>query len=157
MAKGGKSSYFAEERNRNNPNFFNNMKDEDLRKQVSRIIRDIKYGNLESTDFAYFQQQKIISACITESWSRWVRTETVRNALTYYLTVPLASGFVPYPETMNLADERINATNELGSYTNRANVWRICYQTFVDISRGADIPLALQNIIKFDKSLFYDL
>ena len=36
-------SYFAEERGRNkNPNFYINARDEDLRRNVKRIIRDIK-------------------------------------------------------------------------------------------------------------------
>ena len=40
-------SYFAEERGRNNnPNFFVNMRDEDLRRQVKRIIKDMRNNSM---------------------------------------------------------------------------------------------------------------
>ena len=54
-------SYFAEEaRRNNNPNFFVNMRDEDLRRQVKRIVRDMRNSNIEEQDFVYFKNDKII-------------------------------------------------------------------------------------------------
>lgn len=151
------NSYFAEERGRNNnPNFYINMKDEDLRRQVKRIIKDIQRANIDDQDLIYFKADKIISACITESWSQWKSAETNKNALMYYINVPLASGLAPYPN-VNLYEERVNASNELGKLTNKSNLWRIAYQVFTDIANGADVSLSLSNIYKLDKSLFYDL
>ena len=41
-----RQSYFAEKRGRNNdPNFFNRVPMEEIRKNVKRIIRDVKYDN----------------------------------------------------------------------------------------------------------------
>ena len=54
-------SYFADERGRNNnPNFFINMKDEDLRRQVKRIIRDIKNMTIEEQDLNYFKADNFV-------------------------------------------------------------------------------------------------
>ena len=74
-------SYFAEEaRRNNNPNFFVNMRDEDLRRQVKRIVRDMRNSNIEEQDFVYFKNDKIISACLTESYDQWKSAETIKNA-----------------------------------------------------------------------------
>lgn len=157
MARKG-LSYFSEERGRNNnPNFFVNMRDEDIRRQVKRIVRDIKNGIIEEQDLVYFTQDKIISACITESWQQWRSSETIKNALMYYVNVPLAQNSGMVNPNINIWDERVNASNELGKLTNKSNLWKICYQTFIDISNGANIEMALSNIYKLDRSLFYDL
>ena len=150
-------SYFAEERGRNkNPNFYINARDEDLRRNVKRIIRDIKNNNIEEQDLVYFQNDKIISACITESFTQWRTAETIKNALMYYNNTFLITNNVPYPNC-NIWEERIYTSNEMGKYANKANLWNIAYKTFVDISRGADIRLALYNICKIDAKMFYDL
>lgn len=150
-------SYFAEERSRNNnPNFFVNMRDEDLRRQVKRIIKDMRNANIDEQDFIYFTNDKIISACITESFSQWRSAETLKNALTYYFNVPLANGVVPYPN-INLWEERTNVSNELGKLTNKANLWGIAYRVFMDISSGVDIGLAISNLYRIDSRLFYNL
>ena len=150
-------SYFAEERGRNNnPNFFVNMRDEDLRREVKRIIKDMRSSNIEEQDYVYFKNDKIISACLSESYTQWKSAETIKNALTYYFNVPLNNGVLLYP-TINLWEERTNTSNELGKVTNRANLWSIAYRTFLDISNGADVGLAITNLYKIDQRLFYDL
>lgn len=157
MAGRRNMSYFAEERGRNNnPNFFVNMRDEDLRRQVKRIIRDMRNCNIEEQDYVYFKNDKIISACLTESYAQWKSAETIKNALSYYFCVPLANGVLPYP-TNNLWEERTNASNELGKFTNKANLWSIAYRVFLEISNGADIAMAMSNLYKIDQRLFYDL
>ena len=71
MAARKNISYFTEERLRNNnPNFFVNMRDEDLRRQVKRIIKDMRSNTIEEQDYIYFRNDKIISACLTESYSQ---------------------------------------------------------------------------------------
>ena len=150
-------SYFAEEaRRNNNPNFFVNMRDEDLRRQVKRIVRDMRNSNIEEQDFVYFKNDKIISACLTESYDQWKSAETIKNALLYYFNVPLANGTLPYPNA-NLWEERSNASNELGKFTNKSNLWNIAYRIFLDISNGADIGQAISNLYRIDSRLFYDL
>ena len=150
-------SYFTEERLRNNnPNFFVNMRDEDLRRQVKRIIKDMRSNTIEEQDYIYFRNDKIISACLTESYSQWKSAETIKNALAYYFSVPLSNGTVLYP-TINLWEDRTNASNELGKFTNKANLWNIAYRTFLDISNGADVGMAISNLYKIDQRLFYDL
>ena len=150
-------SYFAEERSRNNnPNFFKNMSSSDLRRQVKRIIKDIRNGSIELQDLVYFTQDNIISACITESYDQWKSAETIKNALAYYFNVPLANGVLPFP-TVNLWEERTIVSNELGKVTNKATLWSIAYRTFLDISNGADIGSAISNLYKIDSRIFYDL
>ena len=150
-------SYFAEERGRNNnPNFFVNMRDEDLRRQVKRIVRDMRNSNIEEQDYVYFKNDRIISACITESYDKWKSAETIKNALAYYFNVPLANGVLPFPN-VNLWEERTIVSNELGKVTNKATLWSIAYRTFLDISNGADIGTAISNLYKIDSRIFYDL
>lgn len=150
-------SYFAEKRGReNNPNFFVNMRDEELRRDVKRIVRDMRNSNIEEQDYVYFKNDKIISACITESYDQWKSAETIKNALSYYFNVPLTNGALPYPN-VNLWEERTIVSNELGRMTNKAALWNIAYKIFIDISNGADIGAAISNLYKIDSRLFYDL
>ena len=156
MARKG-ISYFAEETGRNNnPNFYVNMRDEDLRRQVKRIVRDMRNSNIEEQDYIYFKNDRIISACITESYEQWKSAETVRNALAYYFNVPLSNGMLPYPN-INLWEERTTVSNELGKVTNKATLWSIAYRIFFDISNGADIGASISNLYKIDSRIFYDL
>ena len=92
MAARKNISYFTEERLRNNnPNFFVNMRDEDLRRQVKRIIKDMRSNTIEEQDYIYFRNDKIISACLTESYSQWKSAETIKNALAYYFRTIISS------------------------------------------------------------------
>ena len=147
-------SYFADERGRNNnPNFFINMKDEDLRRQVKRIIRDIM--TIEEQDLNYFKADKILSACLSESYIQFKEAETLLNALTSYINGPLAFG--PLDPRINIWEERNNASNIISKVSNRLIVWRTAYYIFTEIQQGAEIHLALSNILALDKKLFYDL
>ena len=149
-------SYFADERGRNNnPNFFINMKDEDLRRQVKRIIRDIKNMTIEEQDLNYFKADKILSACLSESYIQFKEAETLLNALTSYINGPLAFG--PLDPRINIWEERNNASNIISKVSNRLIVWRTAYYIFTEIQQGAEIHLALSNILALDKKLFYDL
>lgn len=149
-------SYFADERGRNNnPNFFINMKDEDLRRQVKRIIRDIKNMTIEEQDLNYFKADKILSACLSESYIQFKEAETLLNALTSYVNGPLAFG--PLDPRINIWEERNNASNIISKVSNRLIVWRTAYYIFTEIQQGAEIHLALSNILALDKKLFYDL
>ena len=125
-------SYFADERGRNNnPNFFINMKDEDLRRQVKRIIRDIKNMTIEEQDLNYFKADKILSACLSESYIQFKEAETLLNALTSYINGPLAFG--PLDPRINIWEERNNASNIISKVSNRLIVWRTAYYIFTEV------------------------
>ena len=62
-------SWFAEERKRNNnPNFYDKMDARDLERNVKRIVRDMRNGNIDEQDYIYFSNLRIISACINVSY-----------------------------------------------------------------------------------------
>ena len=150
-------SSFAEERSRNrNPNFYVNVRDEDLRRNVKRIIRDIKNNNIEDQDLVYFQNDRIISACITESTAQWRSAETIKNALMHYNNTVLIPNNLPYV-SCQIWDERANVCNELGKYANKASLWGIACKVFMDIANGGNIRNNLYNICKVDAKVFYDL
>lgn len=153
-------SYFAEERSRNNnPNFFKNMSSSDLRRQVKRIIKDIRNGSIELQDLVYFTQDNIISACITESYAQWKSAETIQNALMYYNSSYLCHASQnQIVGSNNVWIERTNVANELGKFANKANVWNRAYIAFYNIKENImPIQEALGIIYSLDKSLFYDL
>lgn len=149
-------SYFAEERSRNNnPAFFNNMRLQDLRTKVKRIIKDIKNDNIIDNDLIYFTNTNVISALIQESEANWSTNETIKNALIYYYNNALFNNIAPPNSTIN--QEIVNVTNEITAAMNRAMLWRVCYVTFVNISNGYDIKECLRNIQCLNKNLFYNL
>ena len=151
-------SYFAE--NRNDPNFYVRMRDEDLRRQVKRIVKDMRNALIDEQDYTYFTSDKIISACITESYKQWKTAEATRKALTHYFNVVLAQqGMVQYPN-VNIYEERNIVGNELAKVTNRAALWQTAYHIFNDITNcttTAQIGAAISNLYGFDIRLFYDL
>lgn len=149
-------SYFAEERLRNNnPNFFMQRREDELRKQVKRIIRDIKNNTIEQQDLNYFKNDRIISACIEESYKNFIESFTMINALTHYINTVLTTNIPTLG--LNVPQERVNASNLITAYNNKLIVYRIAYYAFLDIGRGGDIMMALSNIVQLDKKLFYDL
>ena len=103
MAKN--QSYFAEERNRSNPHFYNKMKEIDIRRKVKRIVQDVFRGNIEDQDLVYFTNKQIISACVVESFEQWKYAYTIQKALMYYNAGPLASGQVAF-QNDNIYDEK---------------------------------------------------
>ena len=150
-------SYFAEERGRNNnPNFFIQKKDEELRKQVKRIIRDIKNDCIEDQDLTYFKNDRIISACLYESYRQWKESETLINSLMHYMNTVLSMNS-PRNQFINVWEERTNASNLIQSLNKKVVIWRVAYFVFSDISNNCDIRGSLINIVNLDKSLFYDL
>lgn len=162
-------SYFAEERQRNNnPNFFLRMKDEDLRRNVRRIIRDIRNGSIEEQDLIYFKNDKIISACITESYQQFRSAEVIMTSLMMKFkalnNVPVGTEIIYSDMLMcngtnasNIWEERSVISNEMGKYSNKMTLWNLAYKTFMDISNGYDISQCLYNLTLVDNKIFYDL
>lgn len=153
-------SYFAEEtRRNNNPRFYVNMKQEDLMRQVKRIIRDIKNGIIEENDLKYFTASSIINACINESKNQWDTAKAVLDAFNYYVNGPLMYG--PIHPGINIYDQRRIISEEIDKNTKREIVWRNAYILFTSINEynmyGYDIHMLLNNFAGLDSKLFYDL
>lgn len=151
-------SYFAEERMRNNnPNFFNTMKMQDLENKVPRIVKDIKNDLIEDIDLIYFRNNNVLSALLNVSYRNWSMNETIKNGMMHYMNTALMNRMeVP---GNSIWDEKVNTANCISLATNKALLWRVCYETFVTISRyeEVDIRQSLQVIMSIDKKLFYDM
>ena len=79
-------SYFAEKRGQNNdPNFFNRVPLDEIRKNVKRIIKDIKFDMIQDQDFNYFHNPQIIQACIAEAQENYTSCVTICNSLNFYI------------------------------------------------------------------------
>lgn len=150
-----RQSFFAEKRaSNNNPNFFNNMDVDEIRKSVKRIIRDIKYDNIAPQDYLYFSNEKVLSACITESFTQYQSAAVLVNALSYYINDGLRSGFVPH-KTSDIYQERAMASNEQTKQNIRCYMWLQFYQMFDAIRKGAEIVSTLKNIQLLDFNVNY--
>lgn len=142
-----KQSYFAEMRStNNNPNFFKNMKIEDLRRSVKRIIKDIKYDNIVETDYSYFLNENIMEACLQESLAQWKSANTLTNALNFYVNDYLRVGYMPY-KNFDMTQEMAIAASEQNKQNEKASMWSIIYYIFKAIRYdGAEIRTELAKI-----------
>ena len=162
-------SYFAEERQRNNnPNFYVRMRDDELRRNVKRIIRDIRNGVIDPQDFIYFKNDKIISACITESYQQYRSAEIIMTSLMMKFkslnNIPTGIDVIYSDMLMcngtnasNIWEERSVISNEMGRFSNKMTLWNTAYKVFMDISNGYDVQQCLYNLTLIDAKLFYDL
>lgn len=148
-----RNSFFAEKRlGNNNPNFFNNMTVEEIRKNVKRIIRDIKYDNILEQDYIYFRNDKVISACLLESRYQFIRASVCANALGFYINDCLQYGITPY-KTTNINVERLNAVNEQKIQNNKAFMWHEINAIFeVAAQPNSDLSI-LKNIATLNMNL----
>lgn len=148
-----RQSYFAEMRSiKNDPNFFNRMSIDEIRRSVKRIIRDIKSNNIIDQDYLYFSNKNVISACLHESYVQWYSAGVVVNALNYYINDGLNSGYKPFKNT-DIRVEMTKASNEQIKQNNRCYVWMSIYGLFYSIYyNNAEIISTLKNIqnMKFD-------
>jgi hypothetical protein len=142
----GRLSYFAEKREReNNPNFFNQCNISEIRKNVKRIIRDIKYGVIQEQDYTYFMNERILSACLHEANDQYVAATILVNALNYYINNGLNSGYKPYPNS-NTIKERLDASEQQKLQNSRSYTWLNIYRMFEAIYYGAEIKSTLKPI-----------
>ena len=146
----GRQSYFAEKRGQNNdPNFFNRIPLDEIRKNVKRIIKDIRFDMIQEQDYNYFHSSQIIQACIAEAEANWSSSITICNSLNYYIYEGLNRGIKPFP-SFNIFEERIRASNEQVAYNIRAKHWETILKMFIEISKGADIISTLMPIRMID-------
>lgn len=145
-----RSSYFAEKRGQNNdPNFFNRVPLDEIRKNVKRIIRDIRFDMIQEQDYIYFHNSQILQACIFEAQQNYITSATICNALNFYINECLNRGCKPFPSN-SIVEERIRASNEQIIQNIRCKHWYNIWQMFLAISYGNDIILSLTPIKMID-------
>ena len=143
-------SYFAEKRGQNNdPNFFNRMPIDEIRKNVKRIIKDIRFDLIQEQDYNYFHSQQIIQACISEAQENYTSSMILCNSLNFYINECLNKGIKAFPSS-NTLEERIYASKEQIVQNMRAKYWNDILNMFVAISYGADIVTTLMPIKMID-------
>lgn len=145
-----RQSYFAEKRGRNNdPNFFNRLPIEEIRKNVKRIIRDVKYDNIQEQDFNYFYSKQIIQACLMEAYDNWMDCSVISNSLNIYINEFLNKNLKPFPST-NIIQERNVASKQQCDYNIKTKTWYNLYQIFNNIWNGANKEACLNDIKHID-------
>lgn len=145
-----RSSYFAEKRGQNNdPNFFNRIPLDEIRKNVRRIIKDIRFDMIQEQDYNYFHNSQILQACISEAQQSYTSCVTICNSLNFYINECLNRGIKSFPSS-NIMEERIYASNEQTVHNMRAKHWYTIWQMFLAISYGADIITTLMPIKLID-------
>ena len=143
-------SYFAEKRGQNNdPNFFNRIALDDIRKNVKRIVKDIKFDMIQEQDYMYFHSHQVLQACISEAQENYTSCVVTCNALNFYINECLNRGIKSFPST-NISEERIHASNEQIKMNMRAKHGYTILQMFIAISYGADIKSTLMPIKMID-------
>lgn len=148
-------SYFAEKRGQNNdPNFFNRIPLDEIRRNVKRIIRDIKMDNIQDQDYNYFYNSQVIQACIAEADENCMRATIIANSLNFYINESLNKGIKLFPST-DINIERFAASNEHTIQNSRSKNWFTIKQIFIGIANGCygnDIRTALLPISMLDKN-----
>jgi len=146
----GRQSYFAEKRGQNNdPNFFNRIPLDEIRKNVKRIVKDIRFDMIQEQDYNYFHSPQIIQACIAEAQDNYNSSVVICNSLNFYINECLNRGIKPFPSS-NILEERIRASNEQVVQNMRAKHWYAILKMFEAISYGADIITTLMPIRMID-------
>ena len=123
-----RQSFFAEMRSgKNDPNFFKSMKMSELRKNVKRIIIDIKYDNISMIDYSYFQNETIIDACMQECMHQSDKVRATLNALNSYYNDLKNRRYVPY-YNFDLFKEMTDVSEKIREFTDKYYLW---YNLFI--------------------------
>ena len=139
-----RQSYFAEKRE-SNPMYFNRVTIDEIRKNVRRIIRDVKNNNITDQDMIYFRNTQVIQACLTESYESYIKASVTANAFNFYIHEGINKGVRLFP-SIDLNQERMTAATQQSDNNARANIWLQIYNMFVDINNGADPQAALRFV-----------
>ena len=146
----GRLSYFAEKRGQNNdPNFFNRIPLDEIRKNIKRIIKDIRFDLIQEQDYNYFHSPQIIQACIAEAQENYTSSIVICNSLNFYINECLNKGIKSFPSS-NIMEERMYASKEQIVQNMRAKYWNDILHMFIAISYGADIVTTLMPIRMID-------
>lgn len=147
-------SYFEQQRiQMNDPNFYNGLTDEELRRQVKRIVRDIRNGNITQQDMIYFKNDRIISACIYVSYEESRKANIIAEALRYYNDTELNKNSLNGYNNQ-IMSKRNYCTNAYNEFSIKASIWNECWIMFDGITKGYDIAYMLNHISNIDIGLF---
>lgn len=150
-------SYFEQQRiSMNDPNFYKALTDQELRRQVKRIIRDIKNGSIAQQDMIYFKEPRIISACISVSYEESRKAGIITEALKYYNDTEL-SKYPLSPNNSYANTKRKYCTDLYTEMCIKANVWNECWRMFDAISKEPNvnnIPYMLNYICNINSDWF---
>jgi hypothetical protein len=147
----GSESYFSEMRSGNSdPNFFNRIELPALRRNVKRIIKDIRFNIIDDMDYIYFTNSKVLRACIEESAEQCNVARTIHNALLVYSNSFLRFGMGPYPYA-DIRNEKEMVARIQPEYSMRWGSWSTIYDAFNFIDQNnikdiAAIKAALSKI-----------
>lgn len=151
-------SWFAEERRRNNnPNFYDKMDTRDLERNVKRIVRDMRNGNIDEQDYIYFANTRIISACINVSYKEMRNANIEMAALQNYNSTYLYNMGMSFPNNDTIMEDRQIAANLININANKAGIWGQCYIIFTCIRDGGDVGRLIHCLDNIDRNLFRDL
>lgn len=151
-----RQSYFEEQVMRaHDPMFFKAMLDEDIRRQVPRIVRDIRNCNIPDQYLNYLTQDRIISACIYVAQGQYNNALITVKALQFYIEKELTPQKIYANVDLNV--ERQRASNLLSIATNKMLVWDACCRMFDGIQRGYDIKYMLGFILVLDQNMFKNI
>ena len=139
-----RQSYFAEKRE-SNPAYFNRVTLDEIRKNVRRIIRDVKNGNITDQDMVYFTNSQVIQACLSEAWDSYIKASVTANAFNFYIHEGINKGVRLFP-SIDLNQERMHAAAEQSVNNSRANIWLQLFNMFTDIRNGVPAQAALQYV-----------
>jgi hypothetical protein len=141
-----KPSYFGEKRSINNdPAFFNRIPPDEIRRNVKRIVRDIKYDNIVPNDYVYFTNNTIVQICKAEAYQQYVDALIVCDALYRYIMTELIVGkTIP---NVDLLVARNAASNQQVLANAKAQNWLRIYQCFSMIENTTDVN-TIMSILK---------
>jgi hypothetical protein len=74
-----------------------------------------------------------------------VESETIANALMYYINVGLVNGYRPL--NADTVKESANAGNAQVKFNNKAQTWRAILNMFIAIQNGLDPKQCLSGIV----------
>jgi len=143
-------SYFTEKRGQNNdPNFFNRVAIDDIRRNVKRIIKDIRYDLIQPQDYNYFRNPQVLQACIAEAQDNYVQATILSNSLNFYINEALNKNVKMFP-SMDIIQERVFASQQQIVQNARSKNWGAILSMFTNVSMGCEPEITLMNIKMID-------
>ena len=141
-----KLSYFAEKRQMNNdPHFFDRLPPDELKRNVKRIIKDIKFDNINDNDYVYFTNNNIVKLCMQEAYQQYIDALVLTSALHNYIMGDLFRGnTIP---GLNIVVARNAAANQQVLANAKCQNWLRIYQIFCYIdSMPNDVPTIMATL-----------
>ena len=146
-----RSSFFREN-GQNNPNFLNNMRQNDIKRSIKRIILDVVNDNIIDEDYIYFTNIRLINFGMEEAIKNIRYAQTEYNCAYYYSNSPYYqyNGLIDAPEGGNV--QKIIATA-----ITKMKAWETVYQCFQSLSLGNDPKWVFQYIRGNDNNILKSL